>query len=620
MIREAAGSRLARDYLRDACRDDALFYINSFAWTYNPRLREDKVLPFITYPFQDHAIREIESAIDAPRDIVIYKSRDTGASWICLTVFEHRWHFLRDQTFLCLSRNEAAVDKANNEDSLFPKIDRIHKRLPVWMMPDGWNARKHRNELVFYNPEMDSTINGCATVGDAAVGGRRTAILLDEFSRVEEGHEIDLGTADVSDCRIFNFTAYGKDNAAYELLQNQYKKKLCLHWSMDPRKNRKMYRWDGELQKFRYWRWDDGRHELVECPPHQYGPADADVRNFDPPGRPFEPVRDGVLRSPVYDMEDTRRGSRKYMAINWDIDFTGSDDRFFDLKMILEHARELATPPVWEGEIEVDQPIGEILGLRPKEGGSLRLWFDPDEGWPKSESGFACGVDPSRGKGASNSCASFADVDNGQKVAEYVTPYEPPEQFASKVVAICKLLRSHGGSTTFLAWERVGPGEDFRTAVSDMGYFNVYYDGVNRGDEIKPGRQPGWVPNRQSISALLGEYEMALRQRRFINRSKPALEECERFVNTPQGVKYISSSRTIWVGSNDDDASGASEAHGDRVRADALCNRAIRQQGGGTGSDLTKDKEPDPESVPWTMAGRRAIGKRLEREMESAWG
>lgn len=621
MLLEGAGSSRARQYLWDACTDDTLFYFNSFVWTFNPRLRDGmKVLPFITFPMQDHAIREIEAAIDAPRDLVIYKSRDTGASWMCLGVFEKRWHFFDDNTFLCLSRNEAAVNQYDNEDSLFPKIDRMHARMPAWMMPRGWNPRKHRNELSFFNPQTGSTINGCATAGDAAVGGRRTAILLDEFSRVEEGYEIDLGTADVSDCRIFNFTAYGKNNAAYAMLQNEYKKKICLHWSGDPRKNAKLYRWDGDSQRFRYYVWNDEKNEIEECGPHEYGPEDADTRNFDPPGRPFEPVRDGVLRSPIYDMEDTRRNSRKYMAINWDIDFTGSDDRVYDIKMVHDYARDLAVPVVWEGDVLVDQAAGDLIDIVEKEGGPLRLWFNPLDGWPKSEKGFACGADVAKGVKASNSCASFADIDTCRKVAELVTPYDVPETFAAKVLALCKLLLSYGGSPAFLAFERIGPGEDFMKTVLDLGYSHLYYDGVAPGEEVPKGRKPGWMPTRTSKRNLHGEYEMALRQRRFLNPSKLALQELENFVETSEGIQYQSGGAGRWVGSDDEDASGANENHGDRGTADAICNRAVKVCGGGSVSELAKEsKGVDPLDMPWTLAGRVKLAQRMDRQRQEDW-
>lgn len=99
------------------CSRDLLFYVNMFCWTYDPRIGTGK-LPFITYPFQDEALLDMNEAI-GNHDLVIRKSRDMGASWMLLTVFEWRWHFHPGQSFLLVSRNEDYVDKPGNPKSLF---------------------------------------------------------------------------------------------------------------------------------------------------------------------------------------------------------------------------------------------------------------------------------------------------------------------------------------------------------------------------------------------------------------------------------------------------------------------------------------------------------------------
>lgn len=626
VIRQAWDSSKTRDYVKACCKDDVLFYFNGFYWTYDPRLPDgQKLLPFITFPFQDRAILEVEQAIVAPRDLVMYKSRDLGLSWICVGVFEKRWHFHKDETYLCVARKLDEVDSSNYPDALFPKIDRIHANLPDWMMPKGWVKRKHRLSGAFFNPETGCTINAAATTDDAAVGGRRTAILFDEFSRVEQGAELDFGTADVSPCRIFNFTAYGTGNHAYELMKHPYKYKLGLYWYMDPRKNKKLYRWDGSHQRMQYFEWNSETWNLDRVGPHQYGPEDADRVNFHsgngfPDGKPFEFVKDGVMRSPVYDIEDVRRGNRRYMAINWDVDFQGSENKVYDTAMLTAYDRDLCVPPEWEGEIDVDVASGDFLGLKEVPGGPLRLWFDPLGEWPRSDLGFAAGADVAKGRGASNSCCSFANVDTSVKVAEYVTPFEREEVFAAKVVALCRKLLSHGDSPTFLAWERQGPGEDFGKAVKELGHYHVYFDGVEPGQDIKPGRTPGWFPNRTTIRALHGEYEMALRRRLFINRSSLAVQECDRYVDQNGDIRFIASSARGGTVATDMDVSGARDTHGDRVIADALCNRALKFQGGGSARELAKEKERDEKQhLSCTLAGRMAMANRMERRRGTVW-
>jgi phage terminase large subunit len=172
-LEKAVTDPKTREALWIACSRDLLFYVNTFGWTYDPR-KKNGVLPFITYPFQDDAMLQIEECITTGKDLVIKKSRDMGASWMLLTVFEWFWHFKDGQSFLLVSRNEDYVDKTGNPKALFWKIDFTHKHLPNWMLP-----AITRTKLRLTNDDNGSTIDGESTTGDVARGDRRTAIGLD---------------------------------------------------------------------------------------------------------------------------------------------------------------------------------------------------------------------------------------------------------------------------------------------------------------------------------------------------------------------------------------------------------------------------------------------------------
>src|SRR5207247_1504773 len=94
-------------------------------------------------------------------------------SWMCLIVMEWLWHFHPWKKFLAISRNAEAVD-ADDPDSLFWKIDFMHRYQPKWLMPKGYEAKKHRRLMYYGNPENGSTITGQASTGKAGVGGRAT--------------------------------------------------------------------------------------------------------------------------------------------------------------------------------------------------------------------------------------------------------------------------------------------------------------------------------------------------------------------------------------------------------------------------------------------------------------
>ena len=196
-----------------ACKRDPLFYFQSFAWTYDPRLNGEKRVPFISYPFQDKVLKVLIDSI-GKEDVVIEKSRDMGATWMCLYVIEWRWHFYNSESYLLMSRKEDLVDKVADPKALMWKIDFIHKHLPAWLMP-----KVERSKLHFYNVDTNSTIDGESTTGETGKGDRRTAIMLDEFASVENGHRVLEATVDVTNTRWFVSTHNGIGTAFYDCCQ-----------------------------------------------------------------------------------------------------------------------------------------------------------------------------------------------------------------------------------------------------------------------------------------------------------------------------------------------------------------------------------------------------------------
>jgi len=203
LLERAARNPSLQAGLKEICKQDILFYVNAFVWTYDPR-RKSKTIPFVTWPVQDHALKAILSWVEEGEDGVIQKSRDMGASWMCLLVMEWLWHFHPGMSFLLVSRKEDLVDAPGDPDSLFWKLDFIHRHLPGWL-----RCETDRRRLHFGNMANGSTIDGESTTAAAGVGGRRTAMFIDEFSRIEEGYQLLAGTADTTRCRIFNFTPWG---------------------------------------------------------------------------------------------------------------------------------------------------------------------------------------------------------------------------------------------------------------------------------------------------------------------------------------------------------------------------------------------------------------------------
>ncbi len=551
LLDEAIQDPTVREELWIACKRDLLFYINTFGWTYDPR-KANGVLPFITYNFQDDSMCQIRDCILEGRDLVIKKSRDMGASWMLLTVFEWFWHFHDGQSFLLVSRNEDYVDKAGNPKSLFWKIDFIHKHLPNWMLPPIT-----RTKLRLTNDDNGSTIDGESTTGDVARGDRRTAIGLDEFAafEVDSSYRALASTRDATRCRIFNSTPAGSSNAFFDIAHQDTFSQLNLHWSLHPEKA-------------------EGLYEVG--------------------GKP---------RSPWYDAECKRCAHAQEIAQELDIDFAGSDYQFFDQKTLTRHIADFTKPPTVVGDVVVHNESLTVMSFAAAPNGRLRLWFDPGATSRVPMQGpYAMGVDIATGTGSSNSVISIGHCKTGEKVAEFVSSKTRPEELGRIAVALARWFMDDSNKGAYIVWEAPGPGRNFGDVVIESGYRNYYYKQddakIRRGSG---SRIPGWWPTKDNKRALYAEYRDALAAGRFLNRSKDAISECREIVYTQNG--WIQHSKT----NASMDPSGARENHGDRPTADALLNLGLKQRSVKEGAKETVITEG---SLAWR---RREVSNRSKR-------
>jgi hypothetical protein len=518
------------------CSRDILFYVNTFVFTYDPRLKKAKIIPFITYDFQDVAIDKV---VTARGDLYAEKSRDMGASWIFLLSDEHQWHFTDDYSVLLGSRTEDYVDKRGDRKSLMWKIDCILENLPRWLRPETYRIYLH-----FENLDNGSTIEGESTTGDFARGGRWTKIMLDEFAAVEpDGQKVLKATRDATKRRVFNSTHQGAATTFYRLGLTNIQK-LIMHWSIHKEKNKGLYYSVGdELVRLDDW---SGEVEV-----------DSQTYNF-PEDYPF--IKDGKLRSPWYDNECSRAEHPMEIAQELDIDPFSSDFQYFDPAQIAEIEKENVCHPYAQGYIEFDEDTCDPLGFIPAANGPLKLWIYPDYmNQIDRNLKIGCGCDISAGTGASNSAMAFGNIETGEKIAEYADPWIKPEAFAVLAIAMLKYFNN-----AFLVPDGGGPGRTFCDELIRLGYRNLYYRRNEEGLSKKVSDKPGVFLNPKEKRAVFGIYRRKQKDRTFIQRSSDSNQECLQYIYT-LGNKIEHSSAV-----NSIDPSGAGDSHGDRVVADVL--------------------------------------------------
>lgn len=572
-----------RAEILELCRLSFPFFVNTFAWYYNPNKQGDlETGPLILYDFQAEAAAVILACIAEREDLVIVKSRDMGASWLCLLVMLWMWLFRGRKKFHMISRGEKLVDDPN-PDSLFWKLDFLVEGLPTWLCP------AHTRTNMFYgNDKTGATITGEATTKRSGVAGRATGMFIDEFSQIDAAYKILGRTADTSYCRIFNFTHVGVGTAAYDLAERAARgelRMLMMHWSQHPEKGAGSYHFDRETQAV-------VRHDEQ----FEYPPDFEFVLDGTPTGGPFP-----GLRSPWYDKECRRRKDARQIAQDLDINPGGSDDQFFDPIVIRDLIEHYCREPEWRGHLEHDGESGEPIRLVADPAGPLKLWVVPHfvdgelSGVPASA--YAAGGDVSAGLGATPSCLSIGDAVSGLKVAELVDAHLKPDAYGAYAVALCRLFKTKEGGPAYLAWECQGPGVDFGKTVHATGFRNYY----TRKSVLKVGFQgrtdlPGWYPTPVETRAMLEKYKQALFGRRFENPSEPALRETLAFVFTAQGVDHAKRDKT-------EHHSEGKVNHSDRVIADGICVMAMEELG--FGKAVRKQKEAVPEDTVFSVAGRR---------------
>ncbi len=534
--------------LKHCCKSDPLFFINGFGWTYDPRLEPNTNVPFILYDCQEEAIIEIIRSFNN-EDFLIEKSRDMGASWCCISSVTWAWSFYSGLSFLFVSRVEDYVDKKDNPKAMFYKHDYIVSHCPTWLRPLGYNLNIHRTSMHAINPELNSVIDGESTNRNVGSGDRRTAVVLDEFAKVEQGYSVLSSTRPVSNCRGFNSTPAGINNAFYDLTTTNIKK-IRLHWTRHPEKMKGAYYIKDKqyvLIDKEYWHGiEDIEKKLIEL----------DKKIIDK----NVPLPDEKVRSPWYALQCERAANAEEIAQEEDIDYLGSGKQFFNANIIQNIITKHCFPPNYVGNLSYDVYTGDPISFREDEEGNLRIWCVLNrELVCNIDHKFVVACDIGTGSGASNSTASIWDCNLSEKVAEYANSRITPEDFSRQAVALAKFF-NHAK----INYDSFGPGSSFGQKVQDIGYHNLY---KRKDDPTFTGQcsdNPGYPMNMEAKTIALSAYRDAIEKEWCINHSKVSLEECLEYIYGIDGTP------THARASNKLDPSGAKKNHGDRVVADAL--------------------------------------------------
>ncbi len=603
---------------------------NLLLFTYNPRnVAGKRHYPFILRPHQEKAIDEIKSAIDDQHDLLIEKSRDEGATELISKYFALEFLLKESGSYLVGSRKEdyvdgsTAIDVANERvtgsaRSIFHKILYAIVHAPSWMRPNLVKTHMHIENL-----DNGSVIDGEATNENFGAGDRRTAILLDEFGRVDHriAQNIRDSVADVSDSVIYNSTHfYGRSHPFAKLRFSGKIKPFIMPWYFNPAKTDGLYKSPAlnyiKIYDIDYYK--DKHPALFDNIKQEeaFKLSEFEVNLLSTGQSPdISLIADGAdkWRSNWYDAETSRRDPRD-VAQNIDMSPMGATDAVFD-PLVLQRIRvEKIKPPLYSGEIYYKLDRKKILRnieFRKNWGGNrLRLWVNLKHGRLCQSHNYIVACDISLGVGASNSAVSIVDVNTSEKVGAFVTPDLSPEDFATYVVALCDWV---GGATRrpFLIWEANGVGQLFNKRRRELGYTFVYTDIEERRKSIKRKNYHGWTSGRKQKFDLMIELRAALAEGiRDIPQYKHLIIYDEDSINEYDDYIFYDN-QDIGLSACQDESSGARSAHGDRVIPDGLAVKAMTVFHKAASRELAKITEG-------SLAHRRYIyQKQLEQQKKS---
>lgn len=185
-------------------RDNPVWFINTFGWTYDPR-KVAKGLPafqpFLLYPSQEALVEWVLERWRNDENGAIPKARGVGATWTLAALSIWFWLFKPGASITWGSRKEALVDSRGDPDSVFEMIRIIRRRLPSWLVPIKFDEKWHDNHMRLVNPETDNTVVG--EVGrDQGRGGRSSLYFRDEAAYGEGLDEIERAVAGNANCVI----------------------------------------------------------------------------------------------------------------------------------------------------------------------------------------------------------------------------------------------------------------------------------------------------------------------------------------------------------------------------------------------------------------------------------
>ncbi len=213
-------------------------FIQDLLFTYDPRLKGNKRIPFVLFQRQAEYIEFLVDVFEDRDDAIIEKCRDVGASWLNVAFTVWLFIFKPEASILWGANRMSLIDQLGDMNALLERIDFTLKTIIAPLRP-----RYTRNWGKLINQDNYAQITG-AGGKNIGRGGRETITFIDEAAFIENMDKVEASLSMNTDCQIWLSTPNGQ-NVFYRKRMGGVFKVFTFQWYEDPRKDQAWY----DLQK-----------------------------------------------------------------------------------------------------------------------------------------------------------------------------------------------------------------------------------------------------------------------------------------------------------------------------------------------------------------------------------
>ena len=209
-------------------------FVDDWALTFDPRLKDAKLIPFKLYPRQHALADELLDSYRAGESLTVVKARDSGASWLAMCTAVSLAIFEPGFTCLIGSQLEVKIDQSGtNANTLFGKARMFLEYLPEEFR-GGWTPKNGNLYMRLWWP------NGSVLFGQAgeAIGrGERASVaLLDEYAHLLHPDKVDEALMATCETKWYISSVNGTSNPFCRRATDGKNRVFRYTWQDDPRK------------------------------------------------------------------------------------------------------------------------------------------------------------------------------------------------------------------------------------------------------------------------------------------------------------------------------------------------------------------------------------------------